>query len=75
MPTKAKTQAEELYTANEVAAMLRVTVRAVARWCEQGRFDRAFKVGAGDTSPWRIPVKSYEAFIAERKESAQTSSA
>ena len=70
MPAK-KTKADEpLYTVTDIAGKLNVTGRAVTKWCNQGKFAGAFKLGDG-RSNWRIPASGYEAFVNNRKESAQ----
>lgn len=57
------------YTAEEVAAKLRVTSRAIQKWCAAGRFPGAYKLGDA-TSPWRIPPQALEEFL---KETARSS--
>lgn len=73
MPTK-KTKPVPYYSSAAVADKLGVSPRIVQRWCTQGRFAGAFKLGTA-TSPWRIPVAAFDRFIKERKESAQAGEA
>jgi len=71
MSPKKSTADETLLTVADIASRLNVTGRAVTKWCNQGKFAGAFKLGQG-RSNWRIPTSGYDQFVNERKESAQT---
>lgn len=49
----------KVYTLNETADILQVTVRSIYRWIKDGKID-AFKVGR----EWRISQEALEAFVA-----------
>lgn len=46
-------------TPDEVAALLRVDVKTVRRWCADGQVSHALKVGR----EWRIPRVGLEQFL------------
>lgn len=45
--------AKKLLTADEVAALFKVTRRTVARWANRGRFPGAVRTPGGH---WRFPI-------------------
>lgn len=53
----------QLMTGPEIAKRLCVTRHTVASWCRQGVFPGAIWLGGAG---WRIPVASFERFVAER---------
>jgi excisionase family DNA binding protein len=48
-----------LLTVEEVAASLRVSRSTIWRWCQDGMFPTAFKIGRN----WRIPRAELEAIM------------
>ena len=46
---------EYLYSVPELARRWSVSERAVQMWCDKGVFPRAFRMGEGPNSRWRIP--------------------
>lgn len=60
---------EKILSAQEAAVELGVDPRTVARWCERGEFPGAYKSNPRlKNSPWKIPVKAIEDFLAERRQ-------
>ena len=53
-------------TAEEVALILGATSRTAARWCAQGLFPGARKIGAG-SGMWMIPREAVQTFERPRK--------
>jgi len=50
------------YTTADIAGMLHVSRATVARWCTQGIYPAAIKIGSGEAqSEWRIPAGDLEA--------------
>ena len=63
--TKANpTDLSDVMTIGEIAQNLRVTIRTVQRWCMEGRFPNAYRVGR----PWRVPKADVDAFIIQLTE-------
>lgn len=56
---------EELYTPQEVAKMLKVSLRAVYKWIHEGKL-KSKKIG----TLWRISKDDLEEFIEKPNESA-----
>ncbi len=54
---------EDFYTVTQVADLLHVTRRQVIKMIDRCRFPGAYQLEKTRTSPWRIPVSSYQAFI------------
>jgi excisionase family DNA binding protein len=69
MPRKEKPITEEMLTVEEVAEALRITSRAVQRYCDQGLFPGAFKT-SGLTSKWRIPRSGFESYLKAQRDQA-----
>jgi len=60
-------------TSSFVAEKLGVSPQTIHKYCEEGVFPGAFKLGDGRTSPWRIPQKSFEAYLKQRGQAAKAS--
>jgi excisionase family DNA binding protein len=56
----------EFYTKQEVAKLLRVHERTVARWIDSGQL-KGYKLGKGKTALLRIPKKEVEKFLENNK--------
>ncbi len=76
MPPKSKQKqvpppaSEHLLTVEEVAEFLRVTPRAIQRYCQEGQFPGAFKLTEGQTSDWRIPQSGLDAYLKRQRDQA-----
>lgn len=70
MPRQSKPIVEKMLTVEEVADALRITTRAVQRYCEQGLFPGAFKTTPGVTSKWRIPQSGFDAYLKAQRDQA-----
>jgi excisionase family DNA binding protein len=55
-------RADGLYTIKEVATILNVSVRSVAKWIADGRL-KAFKIGDGSCAPVRIHGRTILALL------------
>lgn len=53
----------QVVRARDIAEAAQVHEVEVTKWCREGRFPRAFKLGDGRTSPWRIPLEDAIAFL------------
>lgn len=53
-------------TVRKAAEILGASVRTVQKWLNQGHFPKAYKLGPGTTSPWRIPETDVWAFMVQR---------
>jgi hypothetical protein len=60
--TNTNTALPQLLSADDVAEAAHVPEYQVKKWCREGVFPRAFKVG-GRTSPWFIPAEEAIAFL------------
>lgn len=73
MKSKAKTpstqEPEKLLTVDEVADYLRITHRAVQRYCKEGLFPGAFKL-SDNTSDWRIPQSGLDTYLKNQRDQA-----
>ncbi|RLC66969.1 MAG: hypothetical protein DRI48_03495 [Chloroflexi bacterium] len=58
---------EEMILTSQAARMCGVSDETIRRWIRQGRFPGAYR-GLGITSPYHIPRREVEAFIARRLE-------
>jgi len=56
----------ELLTRKEVATYFRVNPRTVERWLKSGKLN-GYKLGEGNTAPWRISMTELKAFLAKNK--------
>lgn len=54
---------ETFYTAEEIAAILKVTESTVTKWLRTKKL-RGFKLGSGE---WRVRKTNLDAFIEERE--------
>ncbi len=57
----------QLLTIQEVADQLRVSPRHAMVLLKAGNFPNAFKIGTGESSPWRIPISDVDAFMQKNK--------
>ena len=56
----------EFYTKQEVAKLLRVHERTIARWIDTGQM-KAYKLGKGKTALLRIAKNEVEKFLEKNK--------
>lgn len=60
---------EKLYTSVEVSAIIESSRHNVTKYCNNGRFSGAFKIGKGRNSSWLIPESDVEYFLYSRDDS------
>lgn len=56
----------EFKTRKEVAEMFRVDPRTVERWLKSGKL-KGYKLGKGQTAPWRIDIAEINKFLEKNK--------
>lgn len=63
---------EKLLSIEEAAIILRTGVRAVERWCQQGRFRHVKKVWTGRKYIWKIPRRDVNRFNRARSDAIES---
>lgn len=58
---------EGYLTVVEVAARLATSGTNVRRWCTEGRFPGARKVGSAQRGTWLIPMTALEGFVKPKR--------
>ena len=56
----------QFLTRKEVAKYFRVDPRTVERWLKSGKL-KGYKLGKGQTAPWRIDMAEVKKFLAKNK--------
>jgi len=68
----AKTKRARLYTLQQAADQLQVSVRTMHNYLDADAFPNAFKTSEAKNAPWRIPKRDIDNYIARLKKKRKT---